>query len=94
MASYEYRCSACGPFVVQRAIGTAISDEACPSCGGDARRVFSAPHLALASAPVRRGYALEEKSRDHPDVVTSVPPAARPRSRAPYNPAWSKLPRT
>lgn len=93
MATYEYRCAGHGAFTVHRPIGTAGPAEACPSCGGEATRVFTAPRVTRTPAPLARARAAEDRSRDQPDVVTDVPPAARPRSRSPYNPAWSQLPR-
>jgi putative FmdB family regulatory protein len=92
MATYEYRCTAHGAFTVHRPMGTASGAETCPSCGGDAARVFTAPLVARTPAALAGARAAEDRSRDRPDVVTEVPSAA-PRSRSPHNPAWSQLPR-
>jgi putative FmdB family regulatory protein len=93
MATYQYRCAEHGLLETSRPMGSAPQQHVCPVCGGQARRVFSAPLLALAD---RRAVALidaTEKTREAPEVVGSLPP--RPRSTAPVtaHPAQRRLPR-
>ncbi|HWH15562.1 MAG TPA: zinc ribbon domain-containing protein [Miltoncostaeaceae bacterium] len=42
MAAYDYRCETDGVFELTMPLGTAPSTAACPECGTDAPRVFSA----------------------------------------------------
>ncbi|QUH01479.1 zinc ribbon domain-containing protein [Saccharopolyspora erythraea] len=89
MATYEYDCPDCGRFDAHEPIGTAADTHECPGCRGQARRIFSAPHLVATSAPMRRARAIEERSADEPAVVSEVPGRPPP---APH-PALSRLPR-
>ncbi|MHA5049505.1 FmdB family zinc ribbon protein [Streptomyces sp. SD15] len=91
MATYEYRCSRCGPFDVKLAIGTAPAAYGCPVCAGTAKRVYSSPGLALTSHTVTALHEREEQSRDAPAVVSEVPPGRRVPRRP--HPALSRLPR-
>jgi putative FmdB family regulatory protein len=96
VATYEYRCDQDGVFEVTRPLGTAPESVRCSVCGSEARRVFSIPMLRRGS---RTGLfaAIEhaEKSRDEPDVVTSLPSTgARRRTPVlPLTPTLRRLPR-
>jgi putative FmdB family regulatory protein len=96
VAIYEYRCDQDGVFEVTRPLGTASESVRCSVCGGEARRVFSIPMVRRGS---RNGLfaAIDhaEKSRDEPDVVTSLPASgARRRTPVlPLTPALRRLPR-
>jgi putative FmdB family regulatory protein len=92
MVSYAYRCPDCGGFDVVRPMGAAEVTEPCPRCGAAAARVFTSPGLANSPGPLRALRDREEAGRDHPAVVSQVPPARR--RRRPPHPAWSRLPRT
>jgi putative FmdB family regulatory protein len=74
MATYEYRCERCGLFDIDRAMGTAPRAMACPTCGAEAARVFSAPLLTRTPAALGKALAREERSGYEPEVVTRVPP--------------------
>lgn len=91
MATYEYRCARHREFTVSVPIGEAARTVACPVCGADAPRVWSAP--ALTRTPRRLAAAIEraERSAEAPEVVSAVP--ERRRSRGPVNPAHARLPR-
>jgi putative FmdB family regulatory protein len=95
MATYEYRCDQDGVFDVSRALGTAPESVACPICASAARRVFSKP--MLSSTPLELVAALDhaEKTRDEPDVVTSLPraPAHKRTPMLPLTPTLRRLPR-
>jgi putative FmdB family regulatory protein len=95
MAIYEYRCDRHGAFELTCAIGTAPASAACPACEREARRVFSKP--MLSSTPPGLVAALDhaEKTRDEPDLVSSLPPAdARRRTPVlPLTPTLRRLPR-
>ena len=43
MAAYDYKCETDGVFELSFPIGTAPTDAACPACGKDSARSFSAP---------------------------------------------------
>lgn len=95
MAIYEYHCDQHGAFEAMHAIGTAPASIACPVCKREARRVFSKP--MLRSTPPELAAAIDhaEKTRDEPDLVTSLPAAgARRRTPVlPLTPTLRRLPR-
>ena len=95
MAIYEYRCDDDGAFEMTRPLGTAPESVACPVCGGEARRVFSKPMLSLSPPALVAAIDHAEKSRDEPEVVTSVPrTGARKRTPVlPLTPTLRRLPR-
>jgi putative FmdB family regulatory protein len=91
MVRYEYRCPACGLWTVALPMGAADAQRACPTCGDPSPRRWSAPLLSRMDPALARQRVREEASRDAPDVVTSVPPAAR--RRAPADHRQARLPR-
>jgi putative FmdB family regulatory protein len=96
MAFYDYRCEADGVFEVSRPLGTAAGTVACPVCGAGAARVFTTPMLGT-TAPKALVGAIEhaEKSRDAPEVVTSMPrrPKHQRTPTVPLTPKLARLPR-
>lgn len=94
MATYSYRCRTHGGFDVVRPLGTSELTR-CPACGEQAVRVFSPPMVGRLSTQRAAAYALDERSRHEPAVVSSLPPRPlqRPPARA-VNPAVRTLPRT
>ena len=84
MATYQYRCPACGLFDIERAMGAATAVDDCPCCGGAARRSYTVPHVGRTPAPLARALATAEKSRDEPEVVRRS--TAGGASRAPQAP--------
>ncbi|MGP4024060.1 FmdB family zinc ribbon protein [Actinomadura sp. 3N407] len=93
MAVYQYRCAECGPFDVSRPIGTAGSAETCAACGGEASRVFTAPHLARTPRPIDRALQAQEAGAHEPRVVKRVPEAPRRPAATPADPRHALLPR-
>jgi putative FmdB family regulatory protein len=91
MVRYEYRCPACGPWTVALPMGAADAQRTCPTCGDPSPRRWSAPQLNRMDPALARERLREEASRDAPDVVTSVPRAAR--RRAPADHRQARLPR-
>jgi putative FmdB family regulatory protein len=92
VTEYEYRCPACGPFDLRRAMGSAEPSAPCPACGRDSRRAYSALPVRRLPAALAGALQRQEASSDHPEVVTRVPP--RPARRpAPANPRHRLLPR-
>ncbi len=90
MASYEYRCGDDGLFEVTRPLGTPPASIVCPVCGGEGRRVFSKPMLSLSPPALVAAIDQSEKSRDEPEVVTSLPSTGA-RKRTPVLPLTPKL---
>lgn len=98
LATYQYSCEQHDVLDVTLPLGTAPESIRCAVCGNEARRVFSAPMLSFRSPESRALFgAIEraEKSRDEPEVVSSLPPPdARKRTPlAPLTPALRRLPR-
>lgn len=95
MATYEYRCDHDGVFEVTRPLGSAPESVTCPVCRSEARRVFSTPMLRRGSRALVAAIDHAEKSRDEPDVVTSLPSTgARRRTPVlPLTPGLQRLPR-
>jgi hypothetical protein len=84
VTEYEYRCPACGPFTVRRAMGSAA--------GRDGRRRFSAQPVRRVQGVLAGALERQEASADHPEVTSTIPP--RPgRRRAPADPRQAALPR-
>jgi putative FmdB family regulatory protein len=95
VAIYEYKCDEDGVFEITRPLGTPPRSIACPVCGSEAGRVFSTPMLSLSPPALVAAIDHAEKSRDEPDVVTSLPPVgARKRTPVlPLTPTLRRLPR-
>jgi putative FmdB family regulatory protein len=87
MPFYEFRCSECGPFEFARPMAEAAMPASCPTCGSEARRVYSPPRLTRLAASTRRALDWEEKSAHEPDVVTEKQGRPLPRRHAP-TPPW------
>jgi putative FmdB family regulatory protein len=95
MALYEYRCERDGAFDIVRPLGEAPSSCACPVCDEDARRVFTSPMIKTMPRGLVAALDHEDKTRESPDIVTSLPPAPA-RKRTPMatpTPALMRLPR-
>ena len=92
MATFVYRCPADGILEMRWPVGTAPSQVSCPSCAGDARRVYTAPLVSGGSRSARALIDRTERTRDEPEVVTSLP-RGRAQRRTALNPAWQHLPR-
>jgi len=67
---YVFACPECGSFEVARPMAEASSRTCCPTCQGEARRVFTPPRLTRLATPVRRALETEEASAHEPRVVT------------------------
>jgi putative FmdB family regulatory protein len=94
MPLYAYRCREDGPVDVMRALGTAPPTISCPTCGGDAARMITAPRLALADRTRVASIDRAEASRTEPSVVSALPPRTRPSSAPPrLDPRTAALPR-
>ena len=92
MATFLYRCTADGILEMRWPVGTAPSQVSCPECAGDARRVYTPPLVSGGSSPAMALIDRTERTRDAPEVVTSLP-HGRAQRRTELNPAWQRLPR-
>ncbi|WP_294569330.1 zinc ribbon domain-containing protein [uncultured Arthrobacter sp.] len=95
MPIYEYSCSQCAAFEVIRPMEAAADVQACPTCGSEARRKISAPHLSKTGTAAFQLIDSTHRSASEPQVVTGTLPSANARRTSPYssNPLHQKLPR-
>lgn len=93
MAIYEYHCTRCGRFETHRPMGAAPRMCACAHCGEPAPRSYSVPHLNRTPKPLAAALTRAEKSRDEPEVVTTLPPKRRNLRPRVEDPRLKQLPR-
>ena len=70
MPVYVFSCHDCGSFELSRPMAEVGAVAYCPTCLGEARRVFTPPGLTRLSTPMRRVLEKEEASAHEPRVVT------------------------
>lgn len=79
MPVYAFECGACGEdFVLLRSIAERSAPAPCPQCQQEARRLISAPHLAVMSSHGRRASAINERSQHEPRVSSPGNPGFDP----------------
>ncbi len=67
MPTYDYMCSACGPFTALRPMSEYASPQPCARCAGlSPRALLSAPSFAASSSAARRAASLNERSANEP----------------------------
>jgi putative FmdB family regulatory protein len=66
---YEFLCEDCGPFEQRRSFVEAGSSMRCPSCGEEARRIYSMPATKNVPAALSKAMNRVEKSTHEPEVV-------------------------
>ena len=71
MPLYNYECKACGPFMSFHLMDDRNTPTSCPDCRRVARRVVSAPNLAMMNSNTRKAHAINERSRYEPRVSDS-----------------------
>ena len=87
MPVYAFTCGGCGGFELTRPMTQAAAPAPCPTCGTEARRVFTPPGLARLARPVRGALDMEERSAHEPAVVAEK--AGRPLAhRHSPSPPW------
>ncbi len=69
MPIYEFLCRECGPFEQRRSFAEAGDPLTCPSCDGEARRVYSMPATKNSPAALSNAMNRVEKSAHEPEVV-------------------------
>ena len=87
MPVYAFSCAGCGSFELMRPMAQAAAPAQCPTCGTEARRVFTPPGLALLATRVRGVLDMEERSAHEPAVATEKRGRALPHSHGP-SPPW------
>ena len=69
MPTYDFLCEGCGPFEQRRSFAEAGNPMACPSCGEEARRVYSMPATRRMPASLSNAMYRAEKSAHEPEVM-------------------------
>ena len=69
MPVYDFVCENCGPFEQQRSFAEAGDPMTCPSCGAEARRVYSMPNTKRMSNALSGAMNRAEKSAHEPEVA-------------------------
>ena len=69
MPNYEFLCEDCGPFEERRSFTEASNPMACPSCGNEARRLYSMPNTRRMPTALSNAMSRAEKSAHEPEVV-------------------------
>lgn len=95
VATYEFRCAEHGVITVAVPMTEVTGTIPCPTCGAAARRLFSAPQLALGDSTARRIIDATRRSADQPQVVTAPvgQPLSARRRRPLADPRTAKLPK-
>ena len=78
MPVYEFVCEDCGPFEQRRPFAEAGDPMACPSCGHEARRVYSMPNTRRVPTALSGAMDRAEKSAHAPEVVRRPAGGAEP----------------
>lgn len=69
MPVYDFLCRDCGPFEQRRSFDEAGEPMACPSCGGQAKRVYSMPNTKRTPGVLSGAMERAEKSAHAPEVA-------------------------
>ena len=69
MPIYDFVCEECGPFEQRRPAAESGTPAACPSCGREARRVYSMPNTRRMPTALSGAMDRAEKSVHEPEVV-------------------------
>ncbi len=78
MPLYDYICERCGPIREWGAIKDASRPIICATCRSEARRVITAPNLALMAAGKKAAHLRNERSADEPRVMRREELTGRP----------------
>jgi putative FmdB family regulatory protein len=96
MATYDFTCRDHGVTTIQVPMSQVSPTLPCPTCGAEARRVFSAPRLSLGDSTSRRLIEATARTAHEPAVVSALPGRPfGPGRRRPVtaDPRTAKLPR-
>jgi putative FmdB family regulatory protein len=73
MATYEYLCSACGPFCAARPMAESSLPQPCPVCATPSPRAWiTPPAFAGMSATRRHAYQTNERASHEPRVASQT----------------------
>ncbi|MEO6791525.1 MAG: zinc ribbon domain-containing protein [Ornithinibacter sp.] len=93
MATYDFICDEHGVSTLRMPMASVGTTAPCPSCGGESRRRYTAPGLALGDAAARRLIEATSRTAHEPAVVSSPGAPRSPRSRRPTaDPRTARLP--
>ena len=87
MPIYEFLCRDCGSFEQWRSFAEVSVPMTCPSCNGEARRIYSMPATKNLSAAFSNAMNRVEKSAHEPEIVRRPEGDALPGTR--YHPGHS-----
>lgn len=99
MPTYDYACSACGPFSALRPMSARNAPIECPECRATAQRVVAVPMLTALDPTARAAHDVNERSRHAPASVDEYRARHRPgcsccsggaKSRAAVSPSGAK----
>jgi putative FmdB family regulatory protein len=89
MPVYEFLCGGCGPFEQRRSFSEAGDPPPCPSCGGEARRVYSMPHTRKMPTALSGAMDRAEKSVHEPEVARRPVGGAEKRRHHSHGRPWA-----
>ncbi len=69
MPIYDFVCEDCGPFEQRRPAAESGTLAACPSCRGEARRVYSMPNTRRMPTAISSAINHAEKGAHEPEVI-------------------------
>ena len=69
MPTYDFVCEGCGSFERKLSFAEAGGPAACPSCGEEAKRVYSMPNTRRMSVGLSKAMDRAEGSAHEPEVV-------------------------
>jgi len=69
VAIYDFVCEDCGSFEQRRSFAESGAPAACPSCGREARRVYSMPNTRRMPGALSGAMNRAEKSAHEPEVI-------------------------
>jgi putative FmdB family regulatory protein len=87
MPVYAFTCPGCGAFDLMRPMAESAAPALCPTCGSQARRLFTPPGVARLARPALRALEMEEKSAHEPEIVTEKGGRPRPHRHG-RQPPW------
>ena len=88
MPNYEFLCEECGPFEERRSFAEAGDPMICPTCGEEARRIYSMPNTRRMPAALSSVMNRAEKSAHEPEVVRHPAGSALPGKK--YQPSHGR----
>ncbi|MBI2761691.1 MAG: hypothetical protein HYX51_09735 [Chloroflexi bacterium] len=88
MPKYDYRCTACGSVYEKREGFDAPALQECPSCQGQARRVFSPPAIVFKGSGWYKTDSRGSDSSAAPAAATETKTATAAEAKPEPKPEW------